>query len=92
MLSPWTEIASRFRSEELGHGRLFHEDNGYEVIPHEEAEDNDNQNITYRYYPSQASVFLRDDTLQTPLELALALERSHGVASPAPGTLEALGP
>jgi len=85
VLEPWTEIASRFTAPELSNGQLHSEDNAYEVIAHPPA-DNRGGNITYSYYPSQASVFLRDG----PLQLSVALDRSHGVASPEPGTLEVM--
>jgi len=85
VLEPWTEVSSRFTSLQLKNGRLYSEDNAYEVIRH-----NRTGGAATDFYPSQASVFLRDDSAPTALQLSLALDRSKGVANPTDGCLEVM--
>ena len=63
---------------------LYSEDNGYEVIAHQAG--TGARRIAANVYPSQMSAFVASsDTM-----LAVALDRSHGVASLQNGTLEVI--
>ena len=104
VLEPMTEIVSRFHVAELSQADYWSEDNGYETIKHASGtplvdpacKDNpnranvptcwsgENASIPRSHYPSQMSVFLDDGTHQ----LGVALDRSHGTASLANGTLD----
>ena len=93
VLGPLSEIVSRFTVGNVSSSTFYSEDNGYERIPHTtpphhkipiiEAAD-----VPTNVFPSQVSTWLvsNDDDVQ----LSLALERSHGVASLAPGTIDVI--
>lgn len=96
VLRPMTELAVRFEVPALATAgqRLYSEDNGYETVQHRypSAYPNDIPPakfpavIAENFYPSQVSAFIADEAMQ----LSVALERSHGVASLLPGTLEVM--
>ena len=91
VLEPRTEVATRWV---LGDGAaadaagdsyvLFSEDNGYEKIPHRAGTGADR--IPQNVFPSQMSAFVANGGTM----LAVALDRSHGVASLQNGTLEVI--
>jgi hypothetical protein len=96
VLEERTDLVSRFYVRELNDtskAMLYSEDNGYELVPHPSGslfDGSGNKNpvttIPDVTYPSQMSAILKDDETQ----LSVVLERSHGVASLYPGTLDVM--
>ena len=84
VLSPRTEVVSRFTAAELHGATFFSEDNGYETIAH--ASGSGEEQIPEHHFPSQMSTFLSDGNSM----LGVALARSHGVASLYNGTLDVM--
>jgi hypothetical protein len=85
VLEQSTDLASRFTVKGALHGATFYsEDNGYEAVPHKSGE----HGISENFFPSQMSAFLRDDASSDGLQLSVALDRSHAVASLVNGTME----
>ena len=95
VLEPMQDLISRFTVPALQgiEGVTFvSEDNGYEKVEHEPGTGG---NIATHHYPSQASAFIRGPQppqSQTdgaePLQLSVALDRSHAVGSMSAGTLD----
>ena len=88
VLEPQTEVASRFTLHDDAAAAtmtLFSEDNGYEVIPHNDSRSG-KDNIAQHHWPSQMSTFLANATDA----MVVAVDRSHAVASLTAGTLDVI--
>ncbi len=97
VLEPLQDLVSRFTVPALQgiQGVTFvSEDNGYEKVEHEPGTGG---NIAEHHYPSQASAFIRgpvtggaESAEDEPLQLSVALDRSHAVGSMIGGTLDVI--
>ena len=91
VLEPFTEIVSRWTMGDTAKSTkttFYSEDNGYERMPHASGINASfGKTIETAHYPSQVSAYLVDEE-RGGVQLSLALERSHGVASLSTGVID----
>ena len=93
VLEPFSEIVSRWTMGDTASSKstnttFYSEDNGYERMPHGSGINASfGKTIEKSHYPSQVSAYLVDAE-RGGVQLSLALERSHGVASLSTGVID----